>query len=83
KPKSNTIDLPVYVGIGGKLWVRDDDDNDDDDDDFGLGVRVPVGICLLLTEAPLEFFAELALGLRLIPGTDADIDGGIGVRYYF
>jgi len=82
KPNSSAIDLPVYVGIGGKLYARDDG-NDDDDDDIGLGVRAPVGLSLLLTQAPLEFFVEIALGLRIIPGTDADIDGGIGVRYYF
>ncbi|MBH24315.1 MAG: hypothetical protein CMH57_07685 [Myxococcales bacterium] len=82
-PDSRSIDLPVYVGIGGKFFVREDNNDRGDDDDLGLGLRAPVGLSLLLTQAPLEFFVEIALGLRIIPGTEADLDGGIGVRYYF
>lgn len=80
--ESHSVDLPVYVGIGGKLFV-DHDSSDQHDDDLGLGLRIPIGISAILTEAPIEFFGEVAPGLRLIPGTDFDIDGGIGFRYYF
>jgi len=92
--KSSSVDLPIYVGIGGKISILTDNDdycNDrfhdnrycDDDNDVGLGVRIPVGLDLLLRKAPLEFFLEIVPGLRIFPSTDGDIDGGLGARYYF
>ncbi|MBN1945974.1 MAG: DUF3996 domain-containing protein [Bradymonadales bacterium] len=82
---ANAFELPLYVGVGGKLTIRDDDHHRDydDDDDIGLGVRIPIGITMLLKNAPFEFFLEIAPGLRIIPETDGDIDGGVGVRFYF
>lgn len=83
---SRSVELPVYVGIGGKLLVDADDKSgraDDRDDDVRLGVRVPLGISVLLTQAPLEFFGEVGLGISVLPRTSPDLDGGIGVRYYF
>lgn len=88
--RSSTIDLPLYVGIGGKLFAWDDNCDEErnrgrcnDDSDFALGVRIPVGLALLLKKAPLEFFAELAVGLRVFPSTDGDIDAALGARFYF
>jgi hypothetical protein len=80
------VELPFYVGIGGKLLV--DADNkpgraDEDNDDVRLGLRVPLGLSVLLTQAPLEFFGEVGLGISVIPRTVPDLDGGLGVRYYF
>ncbi len=81
------VELPVYVGIGGKVLVdaddKDDHHADNDDGSVGLGVRIPLGLAILPTKLPLEFFLEVGLGLRVIPATHADIDGGLGVRYYF
>jgi len=48
-----------------------------------LGVRGVLGYNLILEEAPLEFFIELAPVFELLPSTDLSLDGGIGARYYF
>lgn len=75
------VDVPVYIGIGGKLAVNGDDR--DDDGDVTLGARIPLGVSVLLKKAPLEIFVEIAPGVRIIPSTSGDIDGAIGLRYYF
>ncbi len=79
------VDLPLYVGIGGKLLVDANDNNKNNDKDtaVALGARVPIGLAVLLKKAPLEIFVEIAPGVLIIPRTTADIDGGVGVRYYF
>ena len=86
--KTSNVDLPIYVGIGGKLgFFEHDHDNDrhghDNDDELGLGLRIPVGISCLLAKAPLEFFLEIAPAIWLIPSTDAHVDAGLGARFYF
>ncbi len=68
-----------YVGVGGRLGVRDEPF----DDDVVLGVRIPVGLSFVLTAAPVELFAEVAVGIGLLPETAALIDGGLGGRFYF
>jgi len=78
---SQSIDLPVYVGGGGKFSWRDSQRQNDDQ--ISLGARIPAGLSLILLQAPLEFFAEVALGFKILPSTSGDIDGGLGVRYYF
>ena len=81
KPRS--VDLPLYVGIGGAFYFRDKRDRFDNDDDFAFAARIPLGVDLLLRSVPLEFFLEIVPGIRILPGTDARIDAGIGIRYYF
>lgn len=52
-------------------------------DGIDLSVRVPVGISILpFPSFPLEFFAELAPGIGVIPETDAEFAAGLGVRFY-
>jgi len=72
--------LPVYYGIGGRVKFND---NKKRNHDVYFGVRVPIGIAYLTVSAPLEFFIEAVPILDLIPGTDFDINGAIGARYYF
>lgn len=78
-------DLPIYVGIGGKLAVFGDDrpKRSIDDDKVAFGLRIPVGISMFFRRVPIEIFLEIAPGIRLFPATRADVDGGIGVRFYF
>ncbi len=83
---NSSVELPLYVGVGGKLLFDGDNKSgsaNNNEDDVGLGVRAPFGLSILPTRTPLEFFVEIGLGLRIIPRTSADIDGGLGVRYYF
>lgn len=66
--------LPVYYGIGAKVVFQDDPI---------LGARIPLGINYIFEDAPLDVFAEIVPGLRLIPGTEFDLAGGVGIRYFF
>ena len=66
--------LALFYGIGGRAIFSND---------TFVGARIPLGLTYLAPEAPLEFFLEVAPVLNLIPDTDGDADGGIGVRYYF
>lgn len=70
----NPGELPVYVGIGGKLLLKDDP---------RLGARIPLGLAYEFAEAPLDVFFEIAPGVGIFPETDIDFGGGIGIRYYF
>lgn len=66
--------LPLYYGIGGRVILSDDP---------LLGVRVPVGLDYMFSGAPVDIFLEIVPILDLIPSTDFDIGGGLGVRYWF
>lgn len=66
--------LAFYYGIGGRAIFAND---------TNFGARIPLGLTYLTADAPLEFFLEIAPVLNLIPDTDGDADGGIGIRYYF
>jgi hypothetical protein len=69
-------DLPVYVG-GGLRWVkRDKGDNK-------FGVRIPFGLEYRFGGGALGAFAELVPVMNLKPDTDFDLEGGIGIRFYF
>ena len=68
--------LPVYVG-GGLRWVkREKKDNK-------FGIRIPVGLEYIFAGGALGAFAELAPVMNLEPDTDIDLEGGIGIRFYF
>jgi hypothetical protein len=68
--------VPFYFGIGGRLLLRDGRDS-------RLGVRVPVGLDYFLDDGRLNIFVELAPILDLIPETELDLSGGIGLRFVF
>src|SRR5687768_14864533 len=57
------FELPLYFGIGGRLWIVDDyrfRDNRYDDGVYGLGVHVPVGVAFDFNNIPLDAFAQVA-----------------------
>jgi hypothetical protein len=66
--------LPVYIGAGFRVLAGHDSTG---------GIRIPIGISYLFAGAPLEAFAEVAPVVEFAPDTDADVDGGIGLRVYF
>jgi hypothetical protein len=67
--------LPLYYGIGGRLILAEND--------AIIGARIPVGINYLFEDSPIGLFLEVAPIINLIPDTDFDVDGGLGVRFYF
>jgi hypothetical protein len=79
------FELPLYFGVGARIW--DFDDNEFDDDGFALGVRAPIGIAFDFNNVPLDVFIELALVVDFFfnyrDEVDGDINGAIGVRYWF
>lgn len=81
--------LRPYVGVGPVFVFADGDHDhnhhyvDDDDDDFAFGGRIPLGVEWISNEIPVGFSLEIAPGMTVIPGTDAFIQGGLAIRYYF
>jgi hypothetical protein len=63
-----------YYGLGCRAKLEEDS---------RLGMRLPVGIAYLFTDAPFDAFFELAPLLDIAPATEARLDGAIGVRYFF
>jgi len=72
--------LPVYFGIGGTLWSGQ---RAHYEKRFNLGVRGVVGMEYIFPEAPVDIFLELAPTLGLVPETGFDVQGGIGLRFFF
>jgi hypothetical protein len=68
--------LPVYIGLGGRMLFRDDRDDK-------IGVRLPIGIEYYFDEWPVAVYGEIVPILDLAPETKGDINGGIGIRFYF
>lgn len=65
--------LMYYYGIGGRVLFRDDPK---------VGVRVPVGLQYIIPDSRLGIFFELAPLLNLVPATDFDVNGGLGIRLF-
>jgi hypothetical protein len=66
--------LPLYFGVGGRMKFGEDN---------LFSVRIPVGLAYLFENVPLDVFLEVGPMLNLVPATEFDIGGGIGVRYFF
>jgi hypothetical protein len=81
------IGVPLYLGVGPMLYTRDYDNRDDRFDDFNFGLRVPFGLALAFRTAPVQIFAELAIGLLLVDEYDNNdntwLGGAVGFRVYF
>lgn len=64
----------VFAGIGGRMSFADP---------VLFGARFPVGLEWWSSDIPLDVFVEIAPILDLSPATDFNLNGGIGVRYFF
>lgn len=67
--------IPFYFGIGGRAVLGGDDD-------ALIGARFPLGVGKTLRSAPIELFLEIVPILDLVPDTEFDLNGALGVRYY-
>jgi hypothetical protein len=72
-PKSFQSDF--YYGVGAILALPEDD--------VAAALRVPAGVSHKFSDPNLEAFAELAVAFTLVPETDFDIVGGIGLRWWW
>jgi len=68
--------LPLFFGAGLRFISIEDDDDE-------LGIRLPVGLEYVFPKLPIRIFGELVPVLDLTPDTEFDMDGGVGIRYFF
>jgi len=66
--------MPYYIGIGGRVRIEDDP---------RAGVRFVIGAEYYSEQAPFGFFFELAPIFDLLPETEFDMNGGVGIRVVF
>jgi len=71
--------VPFYIGVGGRLKLKNNKTTADD----RLGVRVPVGISVFISEPTSDVFIEVVPVLDLTPKTDVSFNGAVGFRYFF
>ena len=69
-------ELPVYLGIGGRLKLQEHSEDK-------FGVRFPVGLAYEFAGAPVDLFLEVVPIWDVAVSYDFDLEGGIGVRFYF
>ena len=73
-PQPSQGKLPAYFGVGARLQSSNN---------AQLGVRGVAGLAYWLPRDPVEVFMEIAPVLQLTNGVGLDVDGGLGIRYYF
>jgi hypothetical protein len=66
--------LPFYYGLGLRLKLESN---------TKFSVRIPLGFSYQFAHDPLDIFFEIVPMLNLVPSTAFDLNGGIGIRYYF
>ncbi len=66
----------VLYNNQGKAWYRSDDN-------VGLGTRGLVGVNIIPKKTSIEFFGELGVLVGFNPTTYTNVEGAIGLRYYF
>lgn len=67
-------DLGLYYGLGARLLMRDDP---------RVGIRIPLGLQYIIPDSRLGLFFELAPMLDLVPSSSFDVNGGLGLRFFF
>lgn len=70
--------LTPYVAIGGRFLFKEKEPGNETE--FHLGLRIGGGIEYVI--ARFGIFLEILPVVDLIPKTDFDIEGGLGLRFY-
>jgi hypothetical protein len=82
---NESFKLPLYIGVGGRIWNFND--NRFDDDGLAFGVRVPFGIAFDFNKAPIDIFLQLTFVVdfftRYREQAAAGIEGSLGIRFWF
>lgn len=73
--KLDTTALDFYYGVGAIVSIPHSD--------LALAFRIPAGLSYRFRDPSLEIFGELAIAFTLVPSTDFDVLGGVGLRYWF
>ena len=72
----NSEKLHFFYGPGGFIGIIDREGQDDID----LGVSGTIGLSLMIKK--LELYIRATPRLALLDGTEADVGGGFGVRFF-
>jgi hypothetical protein len=75
----NRDDLHFFYGPGLFLGFRDR--ARDEDDDVVAGISGTFGLGYVFDR--FELYGQLTPRLSVVPGTDGDLGGGLGFRFYF
>ncbi len=74
-----SAEVPVYIGVGGRVKFQDSDKKNDSK----LGIRVPVGLAYEPSSTPIDLFLEIVPIMDLSPSTKFSWNAAAGIRYYF
>ena len=66
--------FPLYYGMG--MWTSVSNH-------AAIGARGVVGLEYLFPSAPLDVFVEIGPGASILPSTNVDLSGGLGMRFFF
>jgi hypothetical protein len=78
--KAEKGQMPLYLGMGGTIWSGN---RERYAHNINLGLRGVIGMEYIFPEAPIDIFLELAPTFGLAPETGVDIEGGLGLRFFF
>lgn len=70
----DTIRLTPYLGLGISARLGKGD---------SFGARIPLGLVYMIPDSRLDLFLELVPVMQLSPETDFDLQGAIGLRFFF
>lgn len=70
--------MPFYYGIGARVLFHEKEENE-----TIVGIRFPLGFEYFFEKSPLAIFLEIVPILDIAPGTDFDLNAGLGLRFYF
>ncbi|HSG28639.1 MAG TPA: hypothetical protein VLA34_09180 [Candidatus Krumholzibacterium sp.] len=65
-----------YAGLGGRIVLVDKADDH-------VGIRFPLGVTFLFDDGRFDTFMEIVPIMDVAPDTDFDMEGAIGIRFYF
>lgn len=77
--KQTNEQLPFYYGVGGRIALTEKGKKDDD---VRIGVRIPIGLAYMFKDEPVDIFIERAPVIDIIPETEFNLNGAVGVRVY-
>jgi hypothetical protein len=72
----DSVTVPLRLGIGGAIYALLDQD-------VFFAVRAPFEVGLRFRRTPLEVYGEIALSIVLVDDAFLDLQGGIGLRFFF
>lgn len=76
--------LAVGFGESGGWWYHNKNKYwYKNENDVGFGVRGVFGMNVVPRNTPLEFFGEIGVLVGIIPASHTNVEGAIGVRFYF